>query len=249
MVDFNGGDRLLTELRQQNFERSGAVQAAREAAEGGGSELEEAPEVLESRRLAARTQEIGQIAEAALVQILAGDDVQAQDFQREQIAALREELAPIGSRIEERLLAEVIAKARFEFLMWSARSNQLLLPPAAGHPNGIDANSSVEPLDRHTEKAREAARSKAGRGARAVGGEAVSPRSARVGEPSPLGDARGSGQCRPGEPCSDYRQRRPAPTFGHGSLSTAQGAPANFVRLVVINASPREFFFLLFALL
>jgi hypothetical protein len=81
----------------------------------------------ESSLLAARTQEIGQEAEAALVQMLTGDDVQAHAFQSAQIKALRDELAPPGSSIEELLLAQVIAKARFEALLCRACSDALLM--------------------------------------------------------------------------------------------------------------------------
>ena len=88
-------------------------------------ELKQAQEY-ESGLLAARTQEIGQEAEAALVRVLAGNDAQAQAFQHGQIAALRDELAPPGSSPEECLLANVIAKARFEALLWSVQISELL---------------------------------------------------------------------------------------------------------------------------
>lgn len=93
-------------------------------------EFEQAQE-LESRLLAARTQQIGLEAEDALVRLLASDDAQAQAFQHGQIEALGEAVAPPGSSIEERLLAAVIAKARFEALLWSALADTLLQRPAA----------------------------------------------------------------------------------------------------------------------
>jgi hypothetical protein len=77
-----------------------------------------------------RTQEIGQLAEAALVNIVDEGDEEAHAFQRQQMAALRDELAPPGSSIAERLLAEAIVKARFEYMMWSARADYHFLHPA-----------------------------------------------------------------------------------------------------------------------
>lgn len=92
----------------------------------------------EARLQALRTQEIGQIAESALVRLADEEDDQAHAFQREEMAALRDELAPPGSLTMERLLAEAIVKARFEAMMWSARSNRLLL----------ERKSLEEPADR-----------------------------------------------------------------------------------------------------
>lgn len=80
----------------------------------------------ETKILAARAQEIGAIAQTSLLRLMVGEDEEALAFQRHQMDELRDELAPPGSRIEERLLAEVIVKARFETLLWQARSADLI---------------------------------------------------------------------------------------------------------------------------
>ena len=75
------------------------------------------------------------MAESAPVQLLTKDGSEAQAFQREQMAALAmswvSEMAPPGSPTSERLLADVIARARFEALLWSALADTLLQRPAA----------------------------------------------------------------------------------------------------------------------
>jgi len=100
---------LIKEKARQNQAESGLVQKR------------------EARLQAVRTQETSQIAESALVQLLDEGDAEAHAFQCEQMAVLREELAPPSSPIAERLLAEAVVKARFEALLWSARSDHLLL--------------------------------------------------------------------------------------------------------------------------
>ena len=80
----------------------------------------------EAKILAARTQEIGAIAQTSLLSLLVGEDTDALEFQRQQMAELCDQLAPPGSRIEERLLAEVIVYARFETLLWQARAADLI---------------------------------------------------------------------------------------------------------------------------
>lgn len=89
-------------------------------------------------------------SQSALVQLLDEGDAEAHAFQRQQMAALREELAPPGSPIGERLLAEAIAKARFEYLMWSARSDYLLLhpPPKPPHYHVLDSRADREVKDK-----------------------------------------------------------------------------------------------------
>lgn len=94
----------------------------------------------EARLQVVRTQEVGQIAESALVQLLTKDDSKAHAFQREHMAALRDEFAPPDSPISERLLVEIIVKARFEAQLWSERSDQMILDRMA-HPLALDGLS------------------------------------------------------------------------------------------------------------
>ncbi len=101
----------------------------REVSRAAARELERARQH-ESRLLASRTQAIGQAAEEALVRVLAGNDAPAWAFQQGQIAAMVDELTGPAASIEERLLAAVVAKARFEALLWSAGRDALLLDAA-----------------------------------------------------------------------------------------------------------------------
>lgn len=80
----------------------------------------------EAKILAARAQEIGTIAQTSLLRLLTGEDAEGMAVQRRQMEELRAELAPPGSRIEEKLLAEIIVKARFETLLWQAHSADLI---------------------------------------------------------------------------------------------------------------------------
>lgn len=138
------------EERRAQAAETGSTSA--QAASRAASREQERAREHESRLLATRTQQIGQQAEAALLQLVAGSDAPAQAFQQRQIVALSEELAPPGSSIEERLLAAVIAKARFEALLWRALVDTLLLAPlspaARPHPRAgstakIGAGSSA----------------------------------------------------------------------------------------------------------